>query len=85
MYLLSIVINSPLTSSQLVFAYLGQAISTRRESVIALKRIQKILELPESVNSCLSHSPVSNNPSIELIDLSASWKGTEIIHSNNSF
>ena len=96
MYSLSIAIKNPLTTSQLVFAYLilnklsidcvlyfGQGISTWRESVLALKRIQIVLELPESIDSCLAHSPISDSPSIEMIDFSASWRGTELINNNN--
>ena len=95
-YTVSVGINNPLTSAQLAFAYvvyfkfrldsvafLGNSILTGRESVIALKRIQNILELSESSAYNLSHSPSLERTSIEVINFSASWKGTENIHDND--
>ena len=96
-YSVSIALNQPLTSSQLALAFLvlnilrvycvallGFAIFAFRECDIALKRIQRILELPEFVtndkNSTVSSAATSN--SIELIDFSASWKGTSEVLQN---
>ena len=90
-YSFGVVANSPLTSAELALAYLifnivrtytvlyyGNGILTGRESVVALKRIQNILELSESIKSCHTQSTCSSieNPSIELIDFTASWSRT---------
>ena len=97
MYFVSIVLNQPLNSSQLALAFLvfntvrlyfvallGNAIFTSRECVIALKRIQRILELPESATNNLNHTINSTtNNQIKLIDFSASWKGTSEVHKND--
>ena len=53
-----------------------------RQSIIALRRIQNVLELPETGESCLTHSTSNHNVGIEMIDFSASWKGIEQIHNN---
>ena len=53
-----------------------------RETVIALGRIQKILELPETTYYGVVQSPMGI-PSVAVINFSASWKGTEEAHSSN--
>ena len=95
-YSVSISINKPLTTAQLAFAFIvysklridcvlffGSAVLSGRESVIALRRIQNILELPESNKYHLSHSPSSGLPSIKVVNFSASWKGTDNINDND--
>ena len=94
-YITSIAVNNPLTSSQLAFVYIlytqlsvisilffGKSIMKARQGVISLRRIQNVLELPETGESCLTHSPSNQNASIEIIDFSASWKGNEQINNN---
>ena len=67
-------------------SYLGNAIFSARECVIALRRIQRVLLLPENIESCLIKIPFSqeSNQSIEFDHFSASWKGTETEHVDNS-
>ena len=49
---------------------------------IALKRIQRVLQLPENIENCLVHHPSSpdNQLSVSFTNFSASWKGTENEH-----
>ena len=66
--------------------FLGHAIFGFRECVIALRRIQRVLLLPENIENCLVQKPTTedSNPSIEFVNFSASWKGTENEHFDNS-
>ena len=95
-YITSIVVNNPLTSPQLAFVYIvynelsvksilyfGKGLMKVRQAVLVLRRIQNVLELSETVESCLTHSPSDQNACIEFIDFSASWKGNEQIHDND--
>ena len=98
LYSFGIAMNSPSTSAELTLAYLifsnlrvysvlyfGHGILTGRETVIALRRIQNILELPESISHCHTQSSCcsSEHPSIELFDFTASWRGTGGDDKNN--
>ena len=69
-----------------IVLFLGVAIFAFRECVIALRRIQSVLLLPENIGSCLVCNPSSQEfgPSIEFDNFSASWKGTENEHFDNS-
>ena len=94
---ISIALDNQLSTSQLALAFLlfiklridcvlyfGHAVLTGRESVVALRRIQNILLLPENVDNCLTKSPSSGvNPSFEITNFSASWGGTDGIHRDN--
>ena len=53
--------------------------------MIALRRIQNILELSEIISNCHTQSTCcySEHPSIELIDYTASWRGTDVDNRNN--
>ena len=66
--------------------FVGQAIFAARECVISLRRIQRVLLLPENIESCLITIPFSqeSNQSIGFVHFSASWKGTETEHVDNS-
>ena len=92
----SIALNNQLSSSQLALAFLlftklrvdcvlyfGHAVLTGRESVLALRRIQNILMLAEDIDYCLTRSPSSDNHSIEVMDFSASWQGTDIVNNKD--
>ena len=89
-YSVSIVLNQPLESSQLALTFLvlstvrlycvflvGFSIFGLRESVIALRRIQYILELPDTQNRPMLSSKY--NSSIKMSDFSASWKENDKI------
>ena len=96
-YIGSIIINNtPLTSAQLAFTFLifdkvslisnlffGKGLMKARQAVIALRRIQNVLELPETGESCLTHSTSNQKACIEMIDFSASWKGNQQTHNND--
>ena len=91
LYIFGFIVNNPLTSAELALVYLlfgnlrtfsvlyiGFAILTGRESVIALRRIQNILELSGNIDHYHSQSTYTypDHPSIELIDFTASWNKT---------
>ena len=81
---LAFIVFNALRLSNVLF--LGHAIFSFRECVIALRRIQRVLLLPENIENRLVHKPSSleENPSIEFVNFSASWKGTENEHFDNS-
>ena len=94
-YTVSIALRQPISSHNLALAYiifnsirlmnvllLGNAIFAYRECVFALRRIQKVLQLPENIESCLVRHPSSPTSlaSLKFINFSSSWKGTEIEH-----
>ena len=96
-YSVAIATANPLTSSQLALAFLifsnlrrcsvilfGHGLLSGREAIIALKRIQKILELSEDTNYLLTQNTPTpmEQASIELMHFSASWKA-EVSNSNN--
>ena len=91
-YVVSYEVGEPLTTSQLGAAfllfnvvrtylvlYMGQSIFLSRDVVIALKRIQKILEVPVGVEQDSSKSCVGQkgNSSIEIRNFTASWNDTD--------
>ena len=57
---------------------LGHAIFSGRESVVALRRIQQLLEFPEDVQVCFTRTESSPGEpcSIRFSEFSASWSGT---------
>ena len=63
---------------------LGHAIFSGKESVVALRRIQQLLELPEDVQASFTRSVSSPGEpsSIRFSELSASWSGNGDLHSN---
>ena len=90
-YVVSYQIGDPLNTSQLSAAFLlfhvlrtymilfmGQSIFSMRKSVIALKRIQRILEFPVGDNQKLLKSCISRkgNNTIQLKNFTAFWDGT---------
>ena len=90
-YSVSLAVNISIQPSDLALLFLvfnvlriynvflfGLAVSTSRECVIALNRIQRILELPENISHCIrKKSAVEDScPSIRFHNFSASWKGT---------
>ena len=90
-YSCSAALNKPIDLSNLALLFLvynsirfnivfliGHAIFSARECVIALRRIQRVLELPENIENCISRSPcAADSPSVQLRKFSASWKGTD--------
>ena len=94
-YTVSIALKQPISSQNLALAFvtynsirlnsvllLGSAVFAYRECVFALRRIQKVMQLPENIQSCLVSHPSSPTslPSLKFINFSSSWKGTEIEH-----
>ena len=65
---------------------LGHAIFSLRESVIALRRIQRVLLLPENIESCLVRKSSSQESKelVEFVNFYASWRETENDHFENS-
>ena len=80
--LIFLVLNSLRTYGVLMF---GQGVFSLRECIISLKRIQRILELPENTESCITMKSCTPTecPAIKLYKFSASWRGTEKANSNS--
>ena len=90
-YAVSAAVGDPLSPSEvgLVFLVLntlrvdmvlvlGHAILSGKESIVALKRIQQLLELPEDIQVCYTYSVSSPDQpsSVRFSEFSASWRGT---------
>ena len=96
-YAVSVAMKEPISTAELGLTFFvlnvlryntvvcfAHGVFSLRESAIAIKRIQRVLLLPENIGNCITLLPhaLTEYPTIQLDNFSASWKGTEV-HSNN--
>ena len=95
-YFTSYEIGKPVNASQLGLAFIvlntlrsflilfwGQSVFVTREMAIALKRIQRILQISERDEHNISKNSRGDTPSIQFNNFTASWKQTEKIVSED--